>query len=60
MTKALTLMGMIVAVLLLALFGLDLVAGIPFQGASKIMDIGFVICALLLFVMSWMTKKEQG
>jgi hypothetical protein len=59
MPKALTISGMIVAVLFLILFGLDLALGLPFGKASLKMDIAFVICALLLGFLSWTTFREQ-
>jgi hypothetical protein len=59
MPKALTISGMTVAALLLLLFGLDLVAGIPFSKASLAMDISFVICAAILGYLSWSTFREQ-
>ena len=58
MPKVMTIMGMAVSVILLLLFGLDLAIGQPFGKASIIMDIGFVVCALLLFYISWATKRE--
>jgi hypothetical protein len=59
MPKALTILGMIVAILLLIVFALDLAVGIPFSKASQTMDIVFVICALLLAYLSWATLREQ-
>lgn len=58
MPKALSISGMVVAVLLLLLFGLDLGLKFPFSGASPMMDIGFVVCAVLLAYMSWSTYRE--
>lgn len=58
MPKALTISGMVVSAVLLLLFGLDLAAGIPFQGVSMVMDIGGVFCALMLAYMSWTTFRE--
>ena len=40
MPKALSISGMVVAVLLLLIFGLDLALQFPFNGISKPMDIG--------------------
>lgn len=57
MPKALSISGMVVAVLLLLLFGLDLALQFPF-GRVLVMDIGFVICAVLLAYMSWSTYRE--
>ena len=59
MPKALTISGMIVAVLLLLLFGLDLALKFPFDRASVTMDIIFVVCALILGYLSWTVLKEQ-
>ena len=50
---------MIIAALILVLFGLDLVLGVPFQKISMMMDIGFVVAAILLAYMSWATFREQ-
>ncbi len=59
MSKALCLAGLVVAVLLAVVFGLDLAIGFPFHGVNKIMDIGIVVCAAALGYISWMTFKEQ-
>ena len=50
----------LVAVLVAALFLLDMVAGVPFRKASMLMDISLVICAILLGIISWMTLREQA
>jgi hypothetical protein len=61
MPKALTIIGMLVAALLLLIFALDLALGIPFGGssASSTMDIGMLICGAVLFYLSWSTFREQ-
>jgi hypothetical protein len=59
MPKALCLVGAVVAVLLLLVFGLDLALGFPFSRGSLAMDIGMVVCALALGYASWSTLKEQ-
>jgi hypothetical protein len=59
MPKALCLVGSIVAVLLLLVFGFDLVLGFPFRRASLTMDIGLVLCSFALGYMSWATLREQ-
>jgi hypothetical protein len=59
MSKVLILSGMAVALLVAVVFALDLFIGVPFGRASKVMDIGFVVCGLLLFLLSWMTQREQ-
>lgn len=58
MPKALSISGITIAALLLILFGLDLAIGMPFNKASKAMDISFLICALVLGYMSWSTFRE--
>jgi hypothetical protein len=60
MPKALTISGMVVAVLLFFVFGLDLALRIPFDKASVSMDIVFLLCAALLGYMSWSTYREQA
>jgi hypothetical protein len=59
MPKALCIVGMVVAVLLVLLFGLDLGLGIPFGGGSMVMSIGFIVCAAILGYLSWATFREQ-
>ncbi len=65
MPKALCLTGMVIALLLLALFLFDLVVSVlglgwaPFSGASRVMDLVFVICAGGLGYLSWSTLREQ-
>jgi hypothetical protein len=58
MGKGMTIGGMVIAVLILILFGLDLVLGIPFKHASVPMDIAFIICALGLAFLSWSTLRD--
>ena len=60
MPKALTLVGMVIAVLLVLLFGLDLaVPALLFGRVSPIMDIGFLFCGIILALLSWTTYREQ-
>jgi hypothetical protein len=59
MPKALCILGMIIAGVLLILFGLDLALGVPFGGASGAMDIGLVVAAGILGYLSWATFREQ-
>jgi hypothetical protein len=58
MPKALTISGMVVAILMFIIFAVDLAAGIPFRGASKWMDIGFIIASLALAYMAWSTLRD--
>jgi hypothetical protein len=60
MPKALCMVGMGVAILLILLFLLDLIVGIPFGRASMLMDVLMILCALLLGFVSWTTYKEQA
>jgi hypothetical protein len=59
MPKALAISGMVVAGLLLFMFGLDLALQVPFGHASVSMDIAFLVCAGILGYMSWSTYREQ-
>ena len=66
MAKGLCFTGIIVAVLILIVFLTDLVASFtglsgiaPFRGASRMMDIVFVLCAAGLGFLSWTTLREQ-
>ncbi len=59
MGKGLSITGLVIAIILLLLFGLDLATGIPFGRPSLLLDIGFVICAGLLIYMAWSTYREQ-
>jgi threonine/homoserine/homoserine lactone efflux protein len=60
MPKALCMVGMAVAIILVLLFLLDLVAGIPFRRASMMMDILMLVCAAMLAYVSWSTFREQA
>lgn len=56
MARGLTIAGIAIAVLMVVLFGLDLVLKIPFGQASMLMDICFLICGLglgLLGISVW-------
>jgi len=58
MARALTILGLVVAALLLIIFGLDLALGIPFGKPSMMMDVGFVVCGAILAYLSWTTFRE--
>lgn len=53
MSKAMTIVGMVVAGLVALVFVLDLAIGIPFSKASLTMDLGGIIAAVLLGYLSW-------
>lgn len=61
MPKALSISGMVVAICLVLIFGLDLAVGFPFGRPEGGMttDIGFVVSALVLGYLSWATYREQ-
>ena len=56
MPKALALTGLVISVLILILILVDL----AWTQASWVMDIGFVLCALGLGVLSYLTFREQS
>ena len=58
MLKLFTIFGLVVSAGLLLVFGADLAVQFPFHRISMAMDIGFVICALLLGYMSVATLRE--
>jgi hypothetical protein len=65
MQKALALFGLLVALALMAIFGMDVAmgdpkagTGWPFLGFSKAMDIGFIIAAVILAYISFATFRE--
>jgi hypothetical protein len=65
MPRGLCIAGLVIAALLLLLFGLDLLASFvipglaPFRGTSLVMDAVFVVCAIGLAYLSWSSLKEQ-
>lgn len=66
MPKALCLISLVAAILLLVLFLADLIMGLagmanmaPLGAASILMDIGFLIFAGLLAYLSFTTYREQ-
>jgi hypothetical protein len=59
MAKTLTIIGMAVAVLVLAVFALDLAIKVPFERVNGAMDIAVIVCAGILGYLSWATYKQQ-
>jgi len=59
MAKILSLIGLILASLIILLFGIDLAIEFPFRRANTMMDIAFVLCGAALAYMSWATMREQ-
>lgn len=58
MPRVLCYFGIVIAGLLLLLFGLDLVAKIPFGGGAMLRDVAFVVCSGVLGYLSWATLRE--
>lgn len=58
MSKALCLSGIAIALLLLVLFALDFIIGVPFNKADTMMDIVFMVSSAGLAVISWMTFRD--
>ena len=66
MQKGLCIAALSIAVIVFALFVADLVLGLagmnqiaPFKYANMVIDIVFVVCSLVLAIMSWFTLREQ-
>ncbi len=66
MQKGLCITALSIAVIVLALFLADLILGMagmfqiaPFKYANMIIDIVFIVCSIVLAIMSWFTLKEQ-
>ena len=59
MPKALSIVGMLIAVLILLVFILDLAIGLPFAKASTAMDVGMIIGAAMLLYLGWAAYREQ-
>ena len=65
MPKALCYTGLVVSSLILLIFGLDLLtyflldSAFPFGGASRTMDIGFIVSAGIIGYLSWASLREQ-
>jgi len=58
MPKVLCYSGIATAGMLLILFSLDLVIGVPFKKADTVMDIVFLVSSTGLGLISWLTLKE--
>ena len=58
MARGLTIAAIVVAVLMLVLFGLDLAIGVPFGKQSPMMDISFLACGVGLILLGLSTWRE--
>jgi hypothetical protein len=59
MARAMTITGLVIAALLAVLFAADLALGLPFGKASMTMDVGFLVCSLILGYLSWSALRER-
>ena len=59
MPKAICMSAMVISGIISLIFAADLVIGIPFDNASKVMDIGFLFCSATTAFLSWSTLREQ-
>lgn len=58
MGKGLCIFGLVAAVVLLILFGLDIATGL-FQIGNIVVDIAFIVCGAILGYLSWSALREQ-
>ena len=58
MSKALCFSGIATAIMLLILFTMDLVLGVPFKKADILMDIVFLVSSGGLGLVSWLTLRD--
>jgi hypothetical protein len=59
MPRAMCIIGTVVALLVVLLFGLDLFAAIPFKKVSVLMDAMMMVAGLMLAFASWQAMREQ-
>ncbi len=59
MPKVLCIIGIVVAVLLLLVFGVDAAVEFPFGRASLLMDVSLIVGSLVLAYLSWTTMRQQ-
>ena len=59
MPKALCILGMVVSILLILLFGMDMAMGFPFRGVGIVWSILFVAGAGVLAFLSWSTFRKM-
>ena len=60
MSKALAIIGMLVALLILLIFVLDMAIGMPFGKASSMMDISMIIAGAVLGYAAWSAYRENA
>ncbi len=60
MPKALSIISIAIAALLLLMFGLDLALGMPFGRANTTLDIGFIVFSGILGYLGWSALREAA
>ncbi len=60
MPRALCIFGMVIAILLLALFAIDLLIEFLSGGAAPMMNYGFIVASLILGYVSLRTFREHS
>ena len=58
MGKAMAIAGMVVGGIVGLAFALDLILSFPFGGRDRVMDIGFIICGLILAYLGWNALRD--
>jgi hypothetical protein len=59
MARAMCVIGIIVALVLVLLFGTDAFLKVPFRGASMMMNVAMIVAGFMLGYTSWATLREQ-
>lgn len=59
MGKGFAITSLVVAIVLVLLFGADLAIGLPFHQASQTMDYGFLVSGAILSFISFRSFREQ-
>lgn len=58
MGKAMSIAGLVVGGVLALAFALDLVLGVPFGGKVPLMNVGFLVCGLILAYLGWSAFRD--
>lgn len=59
MTRVMCAIGIIVAILLVIVFGLDAFLKVPFGAVNMTIDVAMIISGLMLGYAGWATLREQ-
>jgi hypothetical protein len=59
MARAMCFLGIVIAILLVLLFGADAFLKVPFRGVSMVMNVAMIVAGLTLAYCSWSTLREQ-